>query len=100
MCGIRRAYVCVCVCGYISAPPEYVVEIVVNILFRLLLLGSLSCWLLLMLLRIHLWMIIVVVMIAMHIVWIVVSRMHARMYARTTTAAAADAHHRIAACPH
>lgn len=62
------------------------IEIVVNVLLRLLLIGSFARRLLL-LLGIHLRMIIVVVMIAMHIVRIVMmmspsssssSRMHAR----------------------
>jgi len=74
------------------------IEIVVNILFRLLLIGSLTCWLLL-LLGIHLWMIIVIVMIAMHLVWIMVTRMHAR-HASCTTSTTTTMYHRVARTHH
>lgn len=81
------------------------IEIVVNVLFRLLLIGSFARRLLL-LFGIHLWMIIVVVMIAMHIVRIVMmmspsSSSASRMHARRPCIAAM--HHGIAAaraCTH
>lgn len=83
------------------------IEIVVNVLFRLLLIGSFARRLL-MLFGIHLWMIIIVVMIAMHIVRIVMmmspsssSNSSSRMHARRPCIAAM--HHGIAAaraCTH
>lgn len=86
------------------------IEIVVNVLFRLLLLRSFARRLLL-LLGIHLRMIIVIVMIAMHVVRTAVmmsarmdTRMHARHASRSTANRIAANHHWIiaaaAACTH